>query len=280
MTILVKNDTQLGQGPAIMANETRIAHVYRVAGQPCVPWRYARHRKGGTRPPYGTYGVPLRPRGPFELSFFKKFQAAVQDIWAASSMFLMPPGYSLDAIVVASTYRKNAGKHGMGRAIDIDSLWWNPIWGSDSVTPEYNAQPRGLVANMFNENSCLYLAVTAIWYLHFGTVLWFLYPDHECHWHLDDGSRVGLRKVDLSGRPKHRILFIQAALVHLFGVDPGPLDGKWGHLTYLALASVMKDVFGNDFDRRMMDKMLLERNLWTDFLKACVRQYGMIVRGR
>lgn len=275
MTIITKDHDPKLNGPSIMANNTLVLLGWRdeIPWLPTdeqvveIPWFYARSR--GTRPPYGTGGKPLRPRGPMRPSFFKKLQACIQDLWSASSLFLMPPGYMLRKVVVASVWRplskkekkrKAEGKriinrHNQGRAIDIDSFWWDEIGTGFST---------GLVANTYNYKTHRFIAVEAILRLHFGTVLSWLYnAQHHCHWHLDDGTKPVLRQIDLNGKKHQRILFLQAALRHIYCMDVD-IDGQWGTETANAWTVAMKGAWPIEG--------------WRDFLIDIVKRYGAMVR--
>jgi len=262
MTITAKEYDKYIKGPAIMANETKVILGDDVITS--VPWRYARSK--GTEPPYGTYGVPLKPRGPFTPEFFAKLQAAIQDLYIASSMYLMPPGWTLDSIVVASTYRKAAGKHSLGRAIDIDSIWWKE-WG-------VAGKRWGLVMLDYLKWPARHLAAEALLRLHCGTVLSFPYNEqHHCHFHIDDGTdETRLTAYDLDSRHRRvKTLFMQHALYHVWGINPGPLDGKWGRKTASAFAQAMNlpVMLSPGEIRNMLDKP----GLWRSFLIGTVRRF-------
>jgi hypothetical protein len=162
--------------------------------------------------------------------------------------FLCPLGLPA-TIVSAGPYGSKAGRHGEGRALDIDALHWFKRAGTMK-------SPRILVTNRYENYPSFYLGVEAHLRKYFGTVLgWHYNAAHKGHWHIDDGSRVGFRT-----NSHARVSFVQATVLVLWGLNPGPIDGKWGPQTKRAVAGV------RTFLR--LSKPLTDPLAWQRFLLA------------
>lgn len=111
-------------------------------------------------------------------------------------------------IVSAGAYVAKAGRHGEGRAIDIDALWWIVRAGTME-------SPRILVTKSYKSCAAFYLGVEAHFRRFFGTVLGWTYDDdHKGHWHIDDGKLVGYRKTQMYRN------FVSAARLHVWKSPP------------------------------------------------------------
>jgi hypothetical protein len=121
-------------------------------------------------------------------------------------------------------------RHCQGRAIDVDSVWWD----NDCMSL--------VTETAYGTNRKTYLGIEAVLRRTFGTVLnWAYDSDHHDHWHCDDGTAPVLRTSDLTGRKSSRVLFIQDALQTVFGLDCGPMDGKWGPVTDAAFRKIARE---------------------------------------
>src|ERR1700686_1717904 len=161
-----------------------------------VPVNYAREPVA----PYGTRGRPHT----FNCTpgFLLKLEVCFDELFRVS-----PLGQA-EIITSAGTLVDKPGFHGLGRAFDLDALFWP---GRDFITLRFPTDEK------------FYLGVEAVLRKHFGTVLNYLYnADHHGHLHADDGTEVGFVRSS-----KSRVLFVQAALTHVLGVPVG-IDGAYG----------------------------------------------------
>lgn len=165
-----------------------------------VPVHYARQPVA----PYGTRGRPRSPRSTPE--FKTRVEACVQHLGRAHPLGLP------ELLVTAGMYVNKNGSHGLGRAVDIDSLWW------PGATP--------LVALHAPQDVRWYLATEAVLRRHFGVVLNHWYNRaHRDHWHVDDMRPP--RWCHGHGN-KALTVWAQAALVHVLGENVGR-SGPWGN---------------------------------------------------
>lgn len=183
------------------------------------------------RQPVAHYGT--KGKGPrtvrLDANFKKQLEVCLMHLWSAC-----PLGKPTE-LVSGGCYVEKAGRHGEGRAIDIDAIWWND---KSLITKKAEAQPM------------LYLGVESVLRLHLGMVLDFWYNQaHEDHWHCDNGTPLGWRK------SRNQVLFVQAALkfVHEQSIGSADIDGIMGKDTMTAFANVMPD---NDIKKS-----------WDSFLK-------------
>jgi len=191
-----------------------------------VPVNYAREPVA----PYGTRGKAHT----FNCTpgFRQKLEACFAELFSVS-----PLGRA-EVITSAGTLVAKPGFHGLGRAFDLDALFYP---GRDFVTLRYPTDQK------------FYLGVDAILRKHFGTVLNFLYnSDHHDHLHVDDGSEVGFVKSS-----KSRVFFVQAALTHALNV-PVDIDGAFGPQTAGGL--------GTAFERLGITGDIGTREVWLEFL--------------
>jgi len=159
---------------------------------------------------YGSIGVPRTPR--LDREFLAKLDVCFEELWSVA-----PAGRGR-AIVSGGCYVEKAGMHGAGRAIDIDAIWW----------PEETREPPVVTLN-YPRDRKRYLAVEAVLRKHLGIVLDYHYnKKHWDHFHCDDSQPVGFFPT------ASRVVFVQAALIHVFGVDVAH-DGVWGAETEAAV---------------------------------------------
>lgn len=157
-------------------------------------------------------------------------------------------------IVSAGAYVAKRGRHGEGRALDIDALWWTKKRGANRI----------LVTKAFSKNPAVYLGVEAQLRRHCGTVLGYLYNrKHRGHWHIDDGSRVGYRATSYS-----RVLFVQASLLHIWGIDVGDLDGESGRRTRGGIHEISQRLL---FSKPLSDPMTWQRYLFVTAVEGMSR---------
>lgn len=183
-------------------------HFDSIAG---VPVHYSRQ-------PVDRYGWRGKPRhcGPVT----PEFHAAL-DLWMDELGELCPWGKP-ELLVTGGVTGDGHGKHGEGRAIDIDSLWWP-------------GRPALVCQSGPDKQPELYLAVEATLRRAFGVVLNAWYNrSHEDHWHVDDGQPPEWREGSRS-----RTLWLQAALSHVWGRDLA-VDGQLGPRTRGAALDVLK----------------------------------------
>jgi len=176
-----------------------------------VPIYYARQPVA----PYGTMG-----KGPrtvrLEAAFKTELERCLVDLWKVSKLG------PAEALVSGGCYVEKAGRHGEGRAIDIDAIWWK-------------GQPP-LVTRNAPQDAVRYLGVEAVLRMHVGTILDFWYNGaHEDHWHCDNGGTPEWREGS-----RARTVFMQAALTYVFGHElVGGIDGNLGGSTRRALTDVV-----------------------------------------
>src|SRR5688500_6279857 len=173
--------------------------------------------------PYGTKGAPHRFHATDECE--AKLTAAFNELWA-----LAPDGRA-EVLTSAVAYVEKPGCHGLGRAFDLDAIFWS---GREFVTLSYPTNKR------------FYLGVEAVMRKHFGTVLNHLYnAAHRDHLHLDDGTAVGFNRTS-----RARVLFLQAALTHVLDIPVG-IDGVYGDETDGAVAIAFEQLgIGGPIDNR------------------------------
>lgn len=197
-----------------------------------VPVNYAREPVA----PYGTRGRAHT----FECTpgFLRKLEACFDELFRVS-----PLGRA-EIITSAGAQVNKPGFHGLGRAFDLDALFWP---GRDFITLRFPTDQK------------FYLGVEAVLRKHFGTVLNYLYnSDHHDHLHVDDGSEVGFVRSS-----KARVLFVQAALTHVLGT-PVDIDGAYGPETEGGLRTA--------FERLGLTGDINAREVWLEFLTRITRE--------
>lgn len=190
------------------------------------------------RPPVAPYGTRGVSHTFFTTSGFQqRLEAAFNELWNTC------PNGRAEVITSAGTYVEKPGFHGLGRAFDLDAIFWRD---KDFITLNYQSDKK------------FYLGVEAVMRKHFGTVLNHLYnADHRDHLHLDDGTEVGF-----SASSRSRVLFVQAAIVHVFDVAID-IDGVFGDQTEGAIRTV--------FQRLGISQSLNSSQGWLAFLTGVAR---------
>ena len=211
------------------------------------------------RAPVAEYGT--RGKGPraqrLKLAFLTALEDAMSELW-----YLHPWGRA-EVVVSAGAYVAKAGRHGLGRAYDIDALWW-PV-GVEGPTGAQREVVRRLVTLDAPRQWAHYLAVECVLRRHFGTVLGYAYNRaHRDHWHVDDGSPVGWYP-----RSKSRCLAVQGCLAHIWG-EPVAIDGVWGPRTETAWARALGLDFLGLLEDAWDDAVQVER--WRAWLLATARR--------
>jgi hypothetical protein len=197
-----------------------------------VPVNYARE-------PVAAYGTRGRPHT-FNCTtgFLQKLESCFDELFTVS-----PLGRA-EIITSAGALVEKPGFHGLGRAFDLDALFWP---GRDFITLRFPIDQK------------FYLGVEAVLRKHFGTVLNYLYnADHHDHLHVDDGSEVGFVKSSTS-----RVFFVQAALTHVLGVTVG-IDGAYGPETEGGIRTA--------FTRLGLGGDINTRGVWLEFLTRITRE--------
>ncbi|MCP5426170.1 MAG: hypothetical protein H6970_14045 [Gammaproteobacteria bacterium] len=198
-----------------------------------VPVHYARNPVA----PYGTIGKQRT----FHCTnaFYTKLETCFNELWRVC------PNGRPQAIVSAGAYVNKSGYHGMGRAFDLDAIFW---------------PGRTFVTNRFEDYPSFYLGVEAILRKHFGTVLAYNYNRaHRDHFHIDDGGGVGFRTV------RTVTLFVQGVCYYMLGKRfRGNVDGDYGSATRTVLDEACTE-FG-------VPKTLSSLSNWNQFLDAVARR--------
>ncbi|MDG4550203.1 MAG: hypothetical protein P9F19_12325 [Candidatus Contendobacter sp.] len=169
-----------------------------------VPTHYARQPVAA----YGTIGRQHNFR--CTNAFYLKLEACFSELWR-----VYPHGQA-QAIVSAGAYVNKPGYHGMGRAFDLDAIFW---------------PGKSFITNRFEEYPSFYLGVEAVLRKHFGTVLDYNYNRaHRDHFHIDDGGSVGFHTT------RSHTLFMQGVCYYMLEMRfDGNVDGDYGSATRTAL---------------------------------------------
>lgn len=217
-----------------------------------VPVHYSRF----TRSMYGTRG-----RGPRKVRLAEYFHTTLttclHDLWDFTGVPAV--------FVTGGCYVQKAGKHGEGRAIDIDSIHWDVEVEDDFDGTRHLVGGRDFVTLDYPNCQRFYLAIEAVLRLHFGTVLNYEYNRaHQDHWHVDDGSPVGFFPAS-----RARVLFLQAALTYVFG-HPTKIDGYWGKETRTHSQEILNQLTTDEpAEKRILG--LQAPSAWLAFLGATAR---------
>ena len=162
---------------------------------------------------YGTRGTPTR----FHTieGFQDTLEAFFSELWNVCPLGLA------EVITSAGAYTAKPGFHGSGRAFDLDCIFWG---NKSFITSEYQTDAK------------FYLGVESILRKYFGTVLNYNYnASHRDHFHIDDGSEVGFRRV------RSILLYTQAALTEIYDA-PVEIDGLYGSETADSLERVLPTI--------------------------------------
>lgn len=197
-----------------------------------VPVNYARNPVA----PYGTLGRQHNFR--CTNTFYSKLETCFAELWR-----VCPYGQP-QAVVSAGAYVNKSGYHGMGRAFDLDAIFW---------------PGRTFVTNRFDDYPNFYLGVEAILRKHFGTVLAYNYNHaHRDHFHIDDGTSVGFRTT------RSITLFVQGVCFYILGKRfRGNVDGDYGTATRAVLEEACNELH--------VPTPLTAQTNWNKFLDAVAR---------
>ena len=177
-----------------------------------VPVHYDRHPIAK----YGSRGVAKRFYA--QSDFIEKLERCFDELWRISSYG------RAEVITTAGAYVDKEGQHGLGRAFDLDGIFWPD---KEFVTLHDGQRAR---------DRKLYYGVECVLRKHFGQVLNFSYnQSHHDHFHIDTGKPVGLRKSS-----KAVTVFVQGVLRHVYGLAVA-IDGQWGPSTEQALGRAAAD---------------------------------------
>lgn len=169
------------------------------------------------------------------------------------------PNGKPNKIFTAGAWTNKPGMHGAGRAFDLDGFEWS------------NRKFIVLEDGRKNGDRKFYFGIEAVLRKHFGIVLDYLYnSDHYDHFHIDDGVSIDF---DTSARSK--VLFLQGALVFVFGLSVGStgIDGRWGDNT--------KNALNQALSRLGITGSIFNRNVWLDFLTQTAKEaFGTSVISR
>jgi hypothetical protein len=159
---------------------------------------------------YGSRGVARRFYA--QPDFIEKLERCFDELWRIS------PYGRAEVITSAGAYVDKKGQHGLGRAFDLDGIFWPD---KEFVTLHDGQRAR---------DRKLYYGVECVLRKHFGQVLNFSYnQSHHDHFHIDTDMPVGLRKSS-----KAVTVFVQGVLRHVYGLAVA-IDGQWGALTEQAV---------------------------------------------
>lgn len=171
----------------------------------------------------------LKPRKVrLDRAFHAKLTACLDDLWQRCPWGRADWIGSLGCYVVDP--ERDTGRHKTGEAIDVARIEWP---NGERVDPNDPYQVvRGLTEH--------YIAVAAVFRLHFQTVLDWWHPDgdgkyrHRDHLHIDTG-----RGAPTWEKRRNQVRFLQAALNYVWEASPAlVIDGGFGPKTRAALAGV------------------------------------------
>lgn len=177
-------------------------------------------------------------------NFEDKLDKCFNELWT-----ICPLGKP-DKVFAAGAWVDKPGMHGLGRAFDLDGFEWSP---RKFIVLEDGQR---------NGDRKFYFGIEAILRRHFGIVLDYLYNrDHWDHFHIDDSVSV-----DFSTSAKSKVLFLQGALVFVFGLSIGPtgIDGQWGDNTQTAVDKALAKLG--------ITGSIFSKNVWLEFLKGTAEE--------
>ncbi len=200
---------------------------------------------------YGTRGAGPRTQR-LTLEFLAKLERALGEVFQLHPWGPAEVVVSGGAAVPESPRRGPTDKHVLGRAYDLDALWWGG---------ELN-----LITLQAPHQWAHYLAIESILRRHLGTVLGHAYNRaHRDHWHLDDGSPVRW-----DPRSKSRVLAVQGALAHIWD-RPVEIDGAFGPQTRAAFVVQLRELeLGPLAEAAWADEVRIE--LWREWLLLTARR--------
>lgn len=201
-----------------------ITHFFKeLAG---IPVHYARPPLA----PYGTKGVDYKFFT--EKDFEHKLEKAFTELFERAG--LKDP----EVITSAGAYVNKSGYHGLGRAFDLDGIFWK-----DKI----------FITNNYPGDSQFYLGIEAVLRKYFGTVLNYNYNvAHHDHLHIDEGGIIGFNSAS-----KSTTLFVQDALSKILGI-PTTVDGVYGPQTERSIKKGLEQVG--------ITGLITSTQVWLDFL--------------
>lgn len=166
------------------------------------------------RAPVGTYGkIGKNYRFYCEPAFQAELVSFVSDLKATTEPLYGP----MLKVFSAGAYVDKPGMHSLGRAFDLDAVFWQDTY---------------IVADEHPTKKALYLLIQAMAHRRFGTVLGFNFnAAHRDHLHLDNGRAPQFRE------SRSATFFMQEAL-NLFYSTNLEVDGDYGPRTEAALIEV------------------------------------------
>ena len=175
-----------------------------------IPLHYA-------RPPVGAYGSRGKQRTFSSTAELRDtFEACLKELSNACPMG------KPEVLTTAGFFVNKPGQHGVGKAVDIDGIFW---------------KDRDFVTDFYPTDKVFYLAVESVLRRHFGIVLNYLYnTDHHDHFHIDISSPV-----DFFPSSRSRVLYLQASLTHIHDTAV-IIDGIWGNQTETATKQVLESL--------------------------------------
>ena len=166
--------------------------------------------------PYGSRGVPHTFFS--TVAFEAKLDSCFEQLWE-----LNPFGRA-QVITSAGAWVNKPGFHGLGRAFDLDGIFW--------AEKSFVTLRDGFEGN----DRRFYLAVEAVLRMHFGEVLNYNFNSaHRDHFHISD-VEPGFSQ----GRST-TVFFLQNALTFVLGHTVG-IDGEFGPQTNGALTAALGEL--------------------------------------
>jgi hypothetical protein len=184
--------------------------------------------------------VPLAMTQGFE----DKLDQCFNELWS-----VVPLGKP-NKIFTAGAFTNKPGFHGLGRAFDLDGFEWT---NRKFIVLEDGAR---------NGDRKFYFGIEAILKRHFGVVLDYLFnTDHHDHFHLDDSLQI-----DFSASAKSKVVFLQGALIHVFGLSIGAagIDGQMGPNTQQAVNQALAKLG--------ISGSISNKNVWLQFLLGTAKE--------
>ena len=152
-----------------------------------------------------------------ETDFESLLDAAFRDVWLYTGLG------QAEVITSAGAYVNKPGQHGIGRALDIDGIFWP---NKTFVT---------LHAGWQGQDRKFYFGIEAVLRRHFGVVLDYEYnSDHRDHFHVDHSQSLAFRTTSRS-----KVGSLQGMLNHIWGKNVDE-DRIWGPQTAGAVDEVLE----------------------------------------
>jgi hypothetical protein len=207
--------------------------------------------RADVKSPYDTFGTAVRHVGPV----LPETMETVEN-WATE--FQRLAHIEMSALVLCSVWREAKvgeviNRHAEGRALDIGGVWLSRL--------------KGVTAWGYSKDREQAIGLEASLRLFFGTVLGpTANKAHAHHWHVDIGRPVELTAGEIEESRRWRkveVVFIQDALVTLFGHRGLAIDGYYGPKTRAAASSVLAEV-------GYPDGSITSHSAYKAFLRAAV----------